>query len=339
MQLKEAARARARAAGVAQVQHHLHEDEPPAELKVVNAVIPPSSSILSTAATCGDNDREPAPPSPARDLPPSLVAGIEYAKRALPVPSGAQTWSRPSPSRFNTAETMIFRPASSRPALGPIAGMPTSTSSDSIAEVAEEDKPIVPSLETIERAAAAKSVLEQHYWSILKRPRDRDTRLAQLERELIRLRLSDGEKRKIRELFAQNESDHLREVRRRVSPGSFKVVKAIGHGAFGVVSLVKERETGELFAMKQLRKNECVGAVGCADSEACCARARRVTSGPSATSSRRPPRSRAGSSASPTRSRTSTTSTSSWSTCPAAICSTCSSSATRFPRVRRRVLC
>lgn len=35
---------------------------------------------------------------------------------------------------------------------------------------------------------------------------------------------------------------------------SFTKLKTIGHGAFGVVSLVRDRSTGELLAMKQLRK-------------------------------------------------------------------------------------
>jgi len=33
------------------------------------------------------------------------------------------------------------------------------------------------------------------------------------------------------------------------------VLKVLGRGTFGKVSLVKKRDTGEMFAMKQLRKD------------------------------------------------------------------------------------
>jgi hypothetical protein len=37
----------------------------------------------------------------------------------------------------------------------------------------------------------------------------------------------------------------LRETRKRVGVNSFTKLKTIGHGAFGVVSLVREKETGQ----------------------------------------------------------------------------------------------
>lgn len=45
-------------------------------------------------------------------------------------------------------------------------------------------------------------------------------------------------------------------MRSRVGIESFVKLKIIGHGAFGVVNLVKERGTGELYAVKQIRKAE-----------------------------------------------------------------------------------
>ncbi|CAD6977800.1 unnamed protein product [Tilletia controversa] len=115
---------------------------------------------------------------------------------------------------------------------------------------------IRPSLQTIEKSVAAKIYFENLYYSILKKPRARDTRKAGLEAELASLgnRISELEKAAIRAKWMANETEYLREMRARVNVNSFVRLKTIGHGAFGVVALVKERGTGGLFAMKQLRK-------------------------------------------------------------------------------------
>ncbi len=113
---------------------------------------------------------------------------------------------------------------------------------------------IRPSLTTVEKSVAAKIYFENLYYGILKKPRARDARRAGLEAELAALRLSESAKAAIRARWAANETEHLREVRARVSVNSFVKLKTIGHGAFGVVALVRERGTGQLLAMKQLRK-------------------------------------------------------------------------------------
>lgn len=115
-------------------------------------------------------------------------------------------------------------------------------------------KAFKPSLETVERSVATKVYLENHYYGILKRPRDRDQRRAALERELSNANMTDAQRRAIRTAWMTSETEHLRNLRQRISANSFAKLKTIGHGAFGVVSLVKERGSGQLFAMKQLRK-------------------------------------------------------------------------------------
>ncbi|KAH8915418.1 kinase-like protein [Atractiella rhizophila] len=115
-------------------------------------------------------------------------------------------------------------------------------------------KPFVPSLTTVEKSVATKVYLENHYYGILKRPRDRDQRRMMLEEELGRLGLPESEKENVRRAWALSETEHLRDMRKRVSNNSFTTLKVIGHGAFGVVTLVREKPTGELYAMKQLRK-------------------------------------------------------------------------------------
>jgi serine/threonine protein kinase len=111
-----------------------------------------------------------------------------------------------------------------------------------------------PSLTTVEKSVAAKIFFENLYYGILKKPKDRDTRKAGLEKELANLRIPESAKNDIRSAWIANETEYLRDLRSKVTANSFIRLKTIGHGAFGVVALVKERDTGGLYAMKQLRK-------------------------------------------------------------------------------------
>ncbi|CDO72531.1 hypothetical protein BN946_scf184983.g14 [Trametes cinnabarina] len=117
-------------------------------------------------------------------------------------------------------------------------------------------KPITPSLATLEKAVAAKIYFENIYFALLRHPPSREQRRLALEREMAVMQLSEVQKENIRRRWRQNETDYLRDRRRKVDVNAFVKLKTIGHGAFGVVSLVRERSTGQLFAMKQLRKTD-----------------------------------------------------------------------------------
>jgi len=56
----------------------------------------------------------------------------------------------------------------------------------------------------------------------------------------------------------QLELDFIRIRRMRLSQNSFETRAVIGRGAFGEVRLVKMKETGQLFAMKMLKKSEMI---------------------------------------------------------------------------------
>jgi hypothetical protein len=81
----------------------------------------------------------------------------------------------------------------------------------------------------------------------------RERRRLALERSLDATFASESERRAAREKLRNEETAWLRERRTRVGVQEFQRLKVIGHGAFGVVSLVRG-EGGGLFAMKQLRK-------------------------------------------------------------------------------------
>ncbi|KAF8348356.1 kinase-like protein [Amanita rubescens] len=113
---------------------------------------------------------------------------------------------------------------------------------------------IVPSLATLEKAVAARIYFENLYFAVLRQPPSREQRRLAMENDMVQMNLTTGQKEFLRARWLQNESDYLRERRKKVDVNAFVKLKTIGHGAFGVVSLVKEKSSGNLFAMKQLRK-------------------------------------------------------------------------------------
>ncbi|KAI9025464.1 kinase-like domain-containing protein [Hyaloraphidium curvatum] len=70
--------------------------------------------------------------------------------------------------------------------------------------------------------------------------------------------MSEERRAKVVRDHTRKESDFLRLRRTRLGPDDFHTVKVIGRGAFGEVRLVQKRDSGKVFAMKTLRKNEMV---------------------------------------------------------------------------------
>ncbi|KAG2755273.1 kinase-like protein [Suillus brevipes Sb2] len=117
-------------------------------------------------------------------------------------------------------------------------------------------RPIIPSLATLEKAVSARIYFENLYFPLLRQPPSREQRRIAMEKDMVIMHLSEDQKEALRAQWRQNETEYLRERRRKVDATAFIKLKTIGHGAFGVVYLVKERVTGQLFAMKQLRKSD-----------------------------------------------------------------------------------
>ncbi|KAF8160836.1 kinase-like protein [Crassisporium funariophilum] len=117
---------------------------------------------------------------------------------------------------------------------------------------------ITPSLATLEKAVAARIYFENLYFPLFRHPSSREQRKQSMERDMVEMQLSQGQKELLRARWQQNETDYLRERRQKVDASAFAKLKTIGHGAFGVVSLVKEKSSGNLYAMKQacLRKTD-----------------------------------------------------------------------------------
>lgn len=133
---------------------------------------------------------------------------------------------------------------------------------------------ITPSLATLEKAVSARIYFENLYFPLFRHPNSREERKRAMEKDMATMQLTHEQKESLRARWRQNETEYLRERRQKVDATAFVKLKTIGHGwlniyllyeanifdpsvlisgAFGVVSLVRERSSGNLYAMKQAR--------------------------------------------------------------------------------------
>lgn len=267
--IKEAVRAAGRAAGIAEAQYARDEAlEDGSGLKVINGL--PDSVIKDTGteasiATDGaveDEDHlerleEPTPLSRVNSTDSVLLRSPLPA--SPPFPSPADTYATGGTTRF--APDAFSRPgvplSFDRPGALGLQSAPYSPTFDA-ADPFSLPPTFVPSLPTIERAASTKIFLETRYHALLRQPKSRDARKALLEQELAKLSgLSEREKERVRMANRLAETDYLRETRKKVGINSYDKLKTIGHGAFGVVSLVREKETGQCALCSFLLPSRC----------------------------------------------------------------------------------
>ncbi|KAH6660044.1 kinase-like domain-containing protein [Truncatella angustata] len=145
-----------------------------------------------------------------------------------------------------------------------------------IAETALD--PWVPTIKTVEKAAAAKIYLETYFSNLLSKPSPRLMRLQYLEAQLYHSNVTPQEKAVRRRMLYQMESNNLRDTRvlksRSFGPtflglpsklaNKYEVLKILGKGSFGVVRLVREKGSEDsnsttvrrpVYAMKVIRKS------------------------------------------------------------------------------------
>lgn len=111
--------------------------------------------------------------------------------------------------------------------------------------------------DAVHRAKAAQLKLEHFYKVAVEAAIERNTRRVELERKL-QTDVMTSEDRKHRQLqqLGKKESTYLRLRRTRLGLDDFRTVKVIGKGAFGEVRLVQKTDTGKIYAMKTLKKEE-----------------------------------------------------------------------------------
>ncbi|KAG8747523.1 Serine/threonine-protein kinase [Ceratobasidium sp. 414] len=113
------------------------------------------------------------------------------------------------------------------------------------------------SKDALPKATIAKLKLEHFYKVAVESAIERNTRRVELEQRLQADAVMP-EDRKMRQLqnLGRKESTFLRLRRTKLGLDDFRTVKVIGKGAFGEVRLVQKTDTGKIYAMKTLQKNE-----------------------------------------------------------------------------------
>jgi protein-serine/threonine kinase len=96
----------------------------------------------------------------------------------------------------------------------------------------EPKRVVTPSLATLERAVSARIYFENLYFPLLRQPPSREQRRLAMERDMLSMGLSEPRKEDLRTRWRKNETDYLREQRRKVDVSAFVKLKTIGHGEY-----------------------------------------------------------------------------------------------------------
>ncbi|KAG6916098.1 Serine/threonine-protein kinase [Tephrocybe rancida] len=111
--------------------------------------------------------------------------------------------------------------------------------------------------EAVPRAKTAQLKLEHYYKLAVDSAIERNTRRVELERKLQGdVMMSEERKQRQLQQLGKKESTYLRLRRTKLGLDDFRTVKVIGKGAFGEVRLVQKVDTGKIYAMKTLKKEE-----------------------------------------------------------------------------------
>lgn len=113
-----------------------------------------------------------------------------------------------------------------------------------------------PSNMTKKKVAAAKQYIENHYKTQMKSLQDRKERRYVLQRKLADADASVEEQNNLIKYLEKKETEYMRFQRHKIGVDDFELLTIIGRGAFGEVRLCREKTTGNVYAMKKLKKAE-----------------------------------------------------------------------------------
>ncbi|PNY15956.1 serine/threonine-protein kinase CBK1-like protein [Trifolium pratense] len=120
----------------------------------------------------------------------------------------------------------------------------------------EEEEDDVVSTLTMERVAAAKKFIENHYKSQMKHIQERKERRSVLQKELESAHVPEEEQINLLKDLESKETEYMRLKRHKICVDDFDLLTIIGRGAFGEVRLCREKKSGNIYAMKKLKKSE-----------------------------------------------------------------------------------
>ncbi|KAK8342199.1 hypothetical protein V6Z12_A08G216400 [Gossypium hirsutum] len=109
---------------------------------------------------------------------------------------------------------------------------------------------------TKQKAAAAKQYIENHYKEQMKNLQDRKERRMVLEKKLADADVSEEDQNNLLKFLEKKETEYMRLQRHKIGVEDFELLTIIGKGAFGEVRICREKTTGQVYAMKKLKKSE-----------------------------------------------------------------------------------
>lgn len=112
--------------------------------------------------------------------------------------------------------------------------------------------------ETLAKAKTAKIYIEHLYKVQNQSAKDRRDRRKKLEAELHGGQASEEQRRIALAELEQRERDYTRLQRHRLTQNDFEPLRLIGKGAFGEVRICRDKHSGQLVAVKKLKKSEMV---------------------------------------------------------------------------------
>ena len=112
------------------------------------------------------------------------------------------------------------------------------------------------SASTRERAEAAKAYIQGKYFKLKRQDSEKKESWDELNHKMSSMNLSDPEKQMIRQEILHKDAEQMRLRRKRMTVFDFESISVIGKGAFGEVHVVRNKQTGEIQAMKKMIKSE-----------------------------------------------------------------------------------
>lgn len=109
---------------------------------------------------------------------------------------------------------------------------------------------------TKQRVAAAKQFIENHYKEQMKNLQERRERRNLLEKKLANADVSEEDQNNLFKFLEKKETEYMRLQRHKMGADDFELLTMIGKGAFGEVRICREKTTGQVYAMKKLKKSE-----------------------------------------------------------------------------------
>ncbi|PPR83459.1 hypothetical protein GOBAR_AA37245 [Gossypium barbadense] len=103
----------------------------------------------------------------------------------------------------------------------------------------------------MEKVAAAKQFIENHYRAQMKNIQERKERRWVLERKLAASDVPKEEQINLIKDLERKETEFMRLKRHKICVDDFDLLTIIGRGAFGEVRLCREKKSGNIFAMKK----------------------------------------------------------------------------------------